>query len=112
MFATASLVRDQPEFESLAATACGVLAVELSRPDREYLFWLRGEQEREVRWAGNPHKPVMPGNDPRDLSPRRSFAVWTERVRGTARAVDARRPERRARRRRRRCATSRCRSAR
>ena len=86
VFATASLVRDQPEFESLAATACGVLAVELSRPDREYLFWLRGEQEREVRWAGNPHKPVIPGNDPRDLSPRRSFAVWTERVRGKARA--------------------------
>ena len=39
-----------------------------------------------MRWAGNPHKPALPGNDPRDLSPRRSFAVWTERVRGTARA--------------------------
>jgi PAS domain-containing protein len=85
VFASASVVRDAPELESLAATASGVLAVELSRPDREYLVWLRGEQLREVRWAGNPHKPVLPGNDPRELSPRRSFAVWTELVRGTAR---------------------------
>jgi light-regulated signal transduction histidine kinase (bacteriophytochrome) len=85
VFATASLPRDEPGFASLAATASGVLAVELSRSEREYLVWLRGEQVREVRWAGNPHKPVLPGRDPRELSPRRSFAVWTEEVQGTAR---------------------------
>ena len=85
IFASASLARDVPAFAALADTASGVLGIELSRPDGEYLLWLRGEQVHEVRWAGNPHKPVLPGNDPRDLSPRRSFAVWTERVRGTAR---------------------------
>jgi len=85
VFASDSLAREVPEFATMAGTASGVLAVELSRPDREYLLWLRGEQVCEVRWAGNPHKPALPGNDPRDLSPRRSFAVWTEAVRGTAR---------------------------
>lgn len=84
-FASSSLARDFPELAPLAPTACGVLAIEISRPERECLMWLRGEQVREVRWAGNPHKPVLPGNDPRDLSPRRSFAVWTERVAGTSR---------------------------
>jgi len=84
-YATASLARDATEFAPLAEQATGVLAVEISKPDREYLLWLRGEQVREVRWAGNPHKPVLLGNDPRDLSPRRSFGVWTERVRGTSR---------------------------
>jgi chemotaxis family two-component system sensor kinase Cph1 len=83
--ATASLARDVPALAGMASTASGVLAVELSRPDREYLMWLRGEQVREVRWAGNPNKPFLPGNDPRDLSPRRSFAVWTELVQGTSR---------------------------
>ena len=86
VFATATLARDHPELAALAPTACGVLAVELFGPERELLMWLRGEQIHEVRWAGNPNKPVLPGNDPRDLSPRRSFAVWTERVRGSARA--------------------------
>jgi light-regulated signal transduction histidine kinase (bacteriophytochrome) len=85
VFSSASVAREVPEFASLAATASGVLAVELSRTNREYLLWLRGEQLHEVRWAGNPHKAVLPGNDPRDLSPRRSFAVWTELVRRTAR---------------------------
>lgn len=85
VFASASLAREVPEFAALATTASGVLAVELSRTRREYLLWLRGEQVHEVRWAGNPHKAVLPGNDPRDLSPRRSFAVWTEMVRRTAR---------------------------
>ncbi len=85
VFSSASIARDVPELASLATTATGVLAVEISKPDGEYLLWLRGEQIHEVRWAGNPHKPALPGNDPRDLSPRRSFSVWTEMVRGTAR---------------------------
>jgi light-regulated signal transduction histidine kinase (bacteriophytochrome) len=86
VYASATVARDVREFASLAPTAAGVLAVELSRPAGEYLLWLRGEQVREVRWAGNPNKPVLVGNDPRDLSPRRSFAVWTELARLTSRA--------------------------
>jgi light-regulated signal transduction histidine kinase (bacteriophytochrome) len=85
VYATASLGRDEPGFGEIADTASGILAVELSRAQGEYLVWLRGEQVREVRWAGNPKKPALPGRDPRELSPRRSFAVWTELVQGTAR---------------------------
>ena len=36
-----------------------------------------------VTWAGDPTKPVV-GNDPLELSPRRSFAAWSEIVRGSA----------------------------
>jgi light-regulated signal transduction histidine kinase (bacteriophytochrome) len=86
VFASASVAREVLAFAPMADTASGVLAVVLSRTNREYLLWLRGEQVHEVRWAGNPHKPVIPGNDPRELSPRRSFAVWTELVRRTARS--------------------------
>lgn len=86
----ASLSRADPSLEDLTPQVAGVLAVELSRGAGggagEYLAWVRGEQLQEVRWAGNPDKPVLPGNDPRDLSPRRSFAVWTQEVRGTSRA--------------------------
>jgi two-component system, chemotaxis family, sensor kinase Cph1 len=82
--ASSSVTRDLPELEGAASTAAGVLAVPLSAGG-ESLIWFRGEQVHEVRWAGNPNKPVLVGDDPRDLSPRRSFAVWTEQVRGTAR---------------------------
>ena len=68
---------------ALAATAAGVLAVQLSTTRPDYLMWLRKEQLLTVTWAGDPHKP-MDGDDPLKLSPRRSFAAWSEIVRGTA----------------------------
>ena len=46
-------------------------------------MWFRKEQLLSVTWAGDPSKPVV-GNDPLELSPRRSFAAWSEMVRGTA----------------------------
>jgi light-regulated signal transduction histidine kinase (bacteriophytochrome) len=82
-FATASIGRANPELESLTATASGVLAVRLSERQPDYLMWLRKEQLQTVTWAGDPSKPVI-DNDPLKLSPRRSFAAWSEIVRGTA----------------------------
>ena len=43
------------------------------------------EETGEVRWAGDPSKPVSVGEDgARHLSPRTSFEVWTEAKRGAA----------------------------
>ncbi len=84
MMHTSSLPRLNGELASLAATATGALAIELSHRDGEYLVWFRKEQVRTVTWAGNPEKPMVVGNDPLDLSPRRSFAAWSELVRETA----------------------------
>jgi light-regulated signal transduction histidine kinase (bacteriophytochrome) len=78
----ASLARAHPRFAGLAA--CGLLAAELSRGQGEYLLWFRPEQLREVQWAGDPKKPTEVGGDPGDLSPRRSFAAWSQLVRHTA----------------------------
>ena len=72
-----------PALASLTPTASGVLAVRLSSTRPDYLVWLRKEQMQSVTWAGDPKKPVV-DNDPLKLSPRRSFAAWSEIVRGTA----------------------------
>jgi PAS domain S-box-containing protein len=63
--------------------ASGVLAVKLSTSRPDYLMWFRKEQLQSVTWAGDPNKTVV-GSDPLELSPRRSFAAWSEIVRGTA----------------------------
>ena len=86
VFQSASLPKLNPEFAAMASVATGILVAELSRADGEFLVWFRKEQVRTVTWAGNPDKPVAVGNDPRDLSPRRSFAAWSELVRHTAKA--------------------------
>ncbi len=50
----------------------------------EYLLWFRPEQVRTVTWGGDPRKPVLVGDDPSQLSPRRSFAQWHQLVEGTS----------------------------
>ena len=71
------------EAADLADTASGVLAVPVGRED--FLAWFRPETVREVNWAGNPYQSKTEQTDvgPR-LSPRRSFAAWSETVRGTS----------------------------
>ncbi|MDP2005832.1 MAG: GAF domain-containing protein [Rubrivivax sp.] len=81
--AHASVGKAHPPLAALAPTAAGVLAVQLSASRPDYLMWLRKEQLLTVTWAGDPHKP-MEDDDPLKLSPRRSFAAWSEIVRGTA----------------------------
>ncbi len=83
LFSLSSISRTNPSLDSLTPTASGVLAVKLSASKPDYLMWFRKEQLLTVTWAGDPSKPVV-GNDPLELSPRRSFAAWSEIVRGTA----------------------------
>jgi len=82
-FSTASIGQAQADLASLTPTASGVLAVRLSATQPDYLVWLRKEQLQSYTWAGDPTKPII-DNDPLKLSPRRSFAAWSEIVRGTS----------------------------
>jgi two-component system, chemotaxis family, sensor kinase Cph1 len=82
-FACSSVGGAHTPLASLTATAAGVMAVKLSTTRPDYLMWFRKEQLHNVTWAGNPVKPMV-DNDPLTLSPRRSFAAWSELVRGTA----------------------------
>jgi chemotaxis family two-component system sensor kinase Cph1 len=70
------------------------MAVRLSVQRPEYLMWFRPEQLQTVKWAGDPDKAALlageaaegadgPPHDPLQLSPRRSFATWSEIVRGS-----------------------------
>ncbi len=84
VIATHALSRHAPEFAHLTGSAAGVLAISLSGRARDYLIWFRQEQVETVRWAGDPRKSADP-EDPARLSPRGSFAEWTEVTRGTSR---------------------------
>nr|WP_321983537.1 ATP-binding protein [uncultured Lichenicoccus sp.] len=57
---------------------CGLLAIRL--PGAGWLLLLRPGLRRVVIWAGNPDKAGGAGPDP--LSPRASFAAWTQEVDG------------------------------
>ena len=81
---TASLGSDAPEFAPLSQVASGLLAAPISSSPGEYLLWFRPERIRTITWGGNPFKPVVIGDDPRDLSPRRSFSQWHQLMEGAS----------------------------
>jgi len=84
VISTISLGLDDASFEPLIAVASGILATPVSNAAGEYLIWFRPERIRTVTWGGDPMKPVLTGEDPSDLSPRRSFAQWHQLVEGTS----------------------------
>jgi chemotaxis family two-component system sensor kinase Cph1 len=84
VLATASLSVEAPEFSLLKDMASGLLAAPISNVAGEYLVWFRPERIRTVTWGGNPFKPVVVGDDPRDLSPRRSFSQWHQLMEGSS----------------------------
>jgi light-regulated signal transduction histidine kinase (bacteriophytochrome) len=83
MFETRSLSNHYPAGESFRAIASGVLALEISRIHHNYILWFRPEVIQTVNWGGNPNKPVeMLADGSSRLSPRKSFDLWQETVRG------------------------------
>ncbi len=85
IFTTDHLASLRPEAASHAGSAAGVLAIPISRTPRDYILLFRREFIQDVRWAGDPHKPVSePGTNTR-LTPRKSFEVFSESVRGRSR---------------------------
>ncbi len=87
VFATDRLAELYPPADDYIKQASGLLSVRLP-DDCGYLIWFRPEQIQEVRWAGNPIKPIeahpISGLDA--LGPRRSFELWQETVHGRSRA--------------------------
>ncbi|RMI13972.1 SpoIIE family protein phosphatase [Cellulomonas triticagri] len=76
-----------------AAAAAGVAgAVALALPDGGAVVWLREEVVRTVDWGGDPHHKalVVPDGDGVRLSPRQSFDLWREHVRGRSAPWDER----------------------
>ncbi len=68
-----------------ADIASGILVCMLSKEMNEYIIWFKPEQEKTVKWAGNPEKPVEATADGgTKLTPRNSFAVWSQQVKNTS----------------------------
>ena len=86
-YATDALGAAYPAAAEFAELASGVLATAVSRhADSPLILWFRGEQVQTFRWAGNPHeKPSAVGPLGSRLTPRRSFDLWQEQVRGRSR---------------------------
>ncbi|PHX45664.1 ATPase, partial [Pseudomonas sp. NZIPFR-PS5] len=85
VFRSDNVSRDIPELPVLAKSVSGVLATAISELHSNFIIWFRPEQTRVVNWAGKLEKSVTPSGS---LSPRHSFAMWQQTVRGFSRPWD------------------------
>lgn len=82
---TAQLPHLHQPAQHYSDVASGLLGIVLSREMSEYVLWFKPEQRTAVTWGGDPNKPVSVEDDGAvRLSPRKSFAAWTEQTRHRA----------------------------
>ena len=78
-----------PEVAVALGAWVGVLALRFDALGPGWLVVLRQEQIQTIAWGGRPEKNYVPGPLGPRLTPRGSFDVWRETVRGTAVPWDA-----------------------
>jgi light-regulated signal transduction histidine kinase (bacteriophytochrome)/FixJ family two-component response regulator len=71
-----------PLLAECTSEGSGALLLPLGRDSDDAILWFRPEQERTVTWGGNPAEHGSSDPLTGRLSPRASFAAWTETVRG------------------------------
>ena len=85
IFQTHALSSVCPMAKSFENQACGLFALEISRAQKLFIVWFRSEVLQTVNWAGNPRKSIEVRSDSTQrFSPRKSFALWQEPIRGQA----------------------------
>lgn len=84
VYTTDNISEVYPPGEMFVNRAAGMLALPVSRSPRDYIVLFRGELTKEIKWAGNPDKPVTTGPLGTRLTPRKSFEVWKQTVSGTS----------------------------
>ncbi|MDQ3231494.1 MAG: GAF domain-containing protein, partial [Pseudobdellovibrionaceae bacterium] len=80
VWATHKLSTEFPDATAYAESASGIIAIHLLSGTDDCIIWFRPEIVSTVNWAGNPDKTSMDGSD--RLSPRGSFALWQQTVKG------------------------------
>jgi len=84
-FTTAHLQAHYPEAVRIGREASGILYYRLGDPKQDAIIWFREEYEHTIDWAGNPHDSVKRAPLTNELTPRSSFALYRELVRGRSR---------------------------
>lgn len=94
IFVSRNFLRDFEHEMNLDSSAAGIVIYFIDRSKRELLMWFRKEFDEHISWAGNPEKKLEKvsanGEEQIRVSPRQSFDVFTENIRGHSRRWTAR----------------------
>ncbi|MEM1328208.1 MAG: ATP-binding protein [Bacteroidota bacterium] len=83
-FATHELSAIYPAAQAFKGKASGILAIQIAKSSNDCLIWFRPEESYTVEWGGRPEKVVVETEAGMRVSPRKSFAKWSQQVDGKA----------------------------
>jgi chemotaxis family two-component system sensor kinase Cph1 len=82
LFHSAHLAQRYAPAAEFSACGSGLMAMPISRIHQHYLLWFRPEHVYTIDWAGRPDAKQLSATQA--LSPRTSFDIWRETIRGTS----------------------------
>ncbi len=81
IFVTNALPKVYPPAIAFKEVASGLLALSITKIQKNYILWFRPEVLQKVNWAGNPDKFQQREEDGRlTISPHKSFKLWQETI--------------------------------
>lgn len=88
IFISNSFLKDYGKELGLNSDASGIIIYFVERSKNEILIWFRKEFDEHINWAGNPEKEMgtfsQNGEDKQIFSPRTSFKVFSEEIKGNS----------------------------
>ena len=88
IFSSSSFLKNHGEELGLDYKTAGIIIYFVERTKREMMIWFRKEFDEHINWAGNPKKEIDVfldnGIEKHTVSPRKSFEVFTENIKGSS----------------------------
>lgn len=79
------LVNDYSEARNFVHNIAGVFSLSLGGNSENCIVWTLKEKIKDVSWAGNPDKAIAKNEETNVLTPRNSFAMWTQSIKNQSR---------------------------
>lgn len=94
IYTSRNFLKDHEEELKLSENAAGIVIYFIERDKNEMLIWFRKEFDEHINWAGNPEKKIevfsQNGEEKRMISPRTSFRIFTENIKGHSKRWNSR----------------------
>ncbi|KPH10850.1 ATP-binding protein [Chryseobacterium sp. ERMR1:04] len=94
LYVNRSFLKEHGDELGLDENAAGIIIYFIERSKNEMLIWFRKEFDEHINWAGNPEKKIgvfsQNGEEKHIISPRTSFQVFTENIKGNSRRWSSR----------------------
>lgn len=94
IYVSRNFLKDHGKELNLSDDAAGIIIYFIERDKNEMLIWFRKEFDEHINWAGSPEKTVsvfsQNGEEKQMVSPRTSFRIFTENIKGHSRRWNSR----------------------